>query len=257
MADNAIEIDLSIKLQQQIFVDPRRIALLKNIDACGSISQAAKLVNISYKTAWDSLNAMEAVSPKPLLLRNSGGKEGGGTQLTDYAKRVLKLYTLLEQSQQRAFSILQDESIPLTSLLAATARFGLQSSARNQLFGQVVNIEMHNLKCNISLKVIGFEQPIVASITQASRQQLNIHLGQELLMMFKAPWITLSRTRNDALNTFQGQVKSVTTLQDTQEVLLSINRLVLCASRLGSEPFEEGEPIYFTIDPEKIILLAL
>ncbi|MBE2895233.1 TOBE domain-containing protein [Spirabiliibacterium falconis] len=257
MTEKNIEIDLSIKLQQQCFVDPRRIALLQHIDTTGSIAQAAKQINLSYKTAWDSLNAMEAVSPKPLLLRNTGGKEGGGTQLTDYAKRILKLYHLLEQAQQRAFTLLQDESIPLTSLLAATARFGLQSSARNQLFGQVVHIEDHYLKCNVSLNVFGFETPLIVSITKASQKRLNIHLGQELLMMFKAPWINISYTPCNAVNTFTGTIKNVTTQQDTQEVLLAIDRLVLCASSRDSQIFNIGEQVYFTIDPEKIILLAL
>ena len=85
MTDKSIldsEILLSIKLQQQLFVDPKRIRLLKEIQECGSINQAAKNANVSYKSAWDHLQAMHDISPKPLLTRNTGGKHGGGTQLT-------------------------------------------------------------------------------------------------------------------------------------------------------------------------------
>ena len=70
------EILLTIKLQQQLFVDPKRVRLLKEIRQSGSINQAAKNANVSYKSAWDHLEAMNAISPKPLLERNAGGKNG-------------------------------------------------------------------------------------------------------------------------------------------------------------------------------------
>lgn len=38
-----------------------------------------------------------------------------GAVLTSYAERLLQLYTLLEQTQQRAFEILQDEQIELAN----------------------------------------------------------------------------------------------------------------------------------------------
>lgn len=68
------EILLTIKLQQQLFVDPKRIRLLKEIQKCGSINQAAKNAKVSYKSAWDHLAAMNEISPKPLLERNVGEK---------------------------------------------------------------------------------------------------------------------------------------------------------------------------------------
>ena len=131
------EILLTIKLKQQLFADPKRIRLLKEIQKCGSINQAAKNAKVSYKSAWDHLEAMNKISPKPLLERNIGGRNGGGTALTVYAQRLLQLYDLLEQTQEKAFDILRDEKVPLNSLLSATARFSLQSSARNQFFGKV------------------------------------------------------------------------------------------------------------------------
>ena len=76
------EILLTIKLHQELFIDPKRVRLLKEIKECGSINQAAKNAKVSYKSAWDHLEAMNKISPKPLLERNIGGKNGGGTSLT-------------------------------------------------------------------------------------------------------------------------------------------------------------------------------
>ena len=70
------EILLTIKLHQELFIDPKRVRLLKEIKECGSINQAAKNAKVSYKSAWDHLEAMNKISPKPLLERNIGGKNG-------------------------------------------------------------------------------------------------------------------------------------------------------------------------------------
>ncbi|MDU7945777.1 MAG: LysR family transcriptional regulator, partial [Haemophilus parainfluenzae] len=63
------EILLTIKLQQALFIVPKRVCLLKEIQQSGSINQAAKNAKVSYKSAWDHLEAMNKISPRPLLER--------------------------------------------------------------------------------------------------------------------------------------------------------------------------------------------
>ncbi len=72
------EILLTLKLQQKLFADPRRISLLKHIALSGSISQGAKDAGISYKSAWDAINDMNQLSEHMLVERATGGKGGGG-----------------------------------------------------------------------------------------------------------------------------------------------------------------------------------
>ncbi|MEZ5579956.1 MAG: LysR family transcriptional regulator [Candidatus Competibacteraceae bacterium] len=60
-----------------------RVELLEHIDECGSIARAAKRMGMSYKTAWDAVEAMNNLADRPLVVRATGGKGGGGTQLTD------------------------------------------------------------------------------------------------------------------------------------------------------------------------------
>ena len=127
------EILLTLRLQQKLFADPRRIALLKQIEQTGSISQGAKNAGISYKSAWDAINDMNTLSEHTLVERATGGKGGGGAVLTRYGQRLIQLYDLLAQIQQKAFDVLSDDdNLPLDSLLGAISRFSLQTSARNQ-----------------------------------------------------------------------------------------------------------------------------
>uniref|UniRef100_A0A6V7KHB9 Uncharacterized protein n=1 Tax=Bracon brevicornis TaxID=1563983 RepID=A0A6V7KHB9_9HYME len=48
----------------------------------------------------------------------TGGKGGGVATLTRYGERLIQLYDLLAQIQQKAFDVLQDDNLPLDSLVA-------------------------------------------------------------------------------------------------------------------------------------------
>ncbi|HNB89603.1 MAG TPA: LysR family transcriptional regulator, partial [Plasticicumulans sp.] len=65
------------------FLGPGRVALLERIDACRSIAEAARAMGMGYKTAWDLVDAMNQLAEQPLVVRVKGGRQGGGTELTD------------------------------------------------------------------------------------------------------------------------------------------------------------------------------
>ena len=94
------EILLTLRLQQKLFADPRRIALLKQIEQTGSISREQN-AGISYKSARDAINDMNTLSEHTLVERATGGKGGGGAVLTRYGQRLIQLYDLLAQIQQK------------------------------------------------------------------------------------------------------------------------------------------------------------
>lgn len=183
------EILLTLKLRQQLFADPRRIALLKQIRATGSISQGAKLAGVSYKSAWDAMNAL---AEQALVARATGGKGGGGTTLTRYAERLLQLYDLLGQIQQKAFDVLQDDSLPLDSLLAAIARFSLQTSTRNQFFGTIVNRHLQPVQQQVTVALADGNTQLNVALTEKSAERLQLERGKEVLVLIKAPWISLA-----------------------------------------------------------------
>lgn len=250
------EILLTIKLNQQLFADPRRVELLHQIKKVGSISQAAKLAGVSYKTAWDNIDAMNKLSPKPLLERNVGGKQGGGTCLTLYAERLLQLYELLKQTQERIFSILHNEDIPLDNLLVATAYSALQTSARNQLFGKVSAIKRNGVHAIIGIEVEGINREIVAKITLKSCERLNLSLEREVMLMIKASCIKLQPT-NSSVNNFTGKIKSFEQQHGQNEILVQVNNMTICVTTSEHSLLQINDDITIHIEPEQIILAAL
>lgn len=80
---------------EPVFGRGRRF-LLEAIARNGSISQAAKEINISYRKAWSYIRAMEERLGLSLVRRRTGGKDGGGAELTEEAYEFLKIYKALE-----------------------------------------------------------------------------------------------------------------------------------------------------------------
>lgn len=84
---------------EPVFGRGRRF-LLEAIDRYGSISRAAKEINISYRKAWSYIKAMEQRLGLKLVERQTGGKFGGGAVLTKDARLFLKRYEELEKGIQ-------------------------------------------------------------------------------------------------------------------------------------------------------------
>jgi molybdate transport system regulatory protein len=70
--------------------------LLEQIQACGSLSGAARRLGFSYRRAWMLLDAMNRRWPSPLCTTAVGGVSGGGAQLTDLGGRVVRSYRDLQ-----------------------------------------------------------------------------------------------------------------------------------------------------------------
>ena len=86
---------------ETVFGSGRR-ALLDEIDKLGSINKAAKAINISFRKALSYIQSMELRLGKDLVIRQAGGKNGGGARLTDEARSLLNQYRKLEKGVQEA-----------------------------------------------------------------------------------------------------------------------------------------------------------
>ena len=257
---NGTEILLTIKLKETLFADPKRIRLLQEIEKCGSINQAAKNASVSYKSAWDHLEAMNQISPKPLLERNIGGRNGGGTALTVYAQRLLKLYDLLEQTQEKAFDILHDEKVPLNSLLSAMARFSLQTSARNQFFGKVQALRFEDIHCFVDILLEDFDKPLTVSITEKSAVRLKLESDKEVMVMFKAPWVKITANPQENLpNQFKATVTSIIDKGEAGEAILALegSNIEFCATLTKDQHVEINQSVWASVDPEQVIIATL
>jgi molybdate transport system regulatory protein len=101
-SNNGLDIRSKIWIEahgEPVFGRGRRF-LLEAIDSHGSINQAAREVDISFRKAWGHIKAMEERLGVKLVDRQTGGKNGGGATLTVDARKFLKKYEALENGIQ-------------------------------------------------------------------------------------------------------------------------------------------------------------
>ncbi|NUF48572.1 TOBE domain-containing protein [Gilliamella sp. ESL0250] len=257
------EILLTLNIQQRLFTDPRRIMLLKAIEQTGSLSQAAKQIGVSYKTAWDAINEINKLAPKPFLITAIGGKNGGGTKLSAYAVRFIQLYDLLTQLQQTAFNILSDDKVPLDDILKATARLSLQTSARNQLYGTVKQIQTSDVAGFITVLLCDNQTELSVYITQSSIERLKLSIDKTVLLLIKAPMIEWANTKEvENENHLLVTVEKITTDGKWSEITFSLSSgVVLYASKLADEVKQSaltvGKQTTLFIHPQHIIVATL
>ncbi|MES2180639.1 MAG: winged helix-turn-helix domain-containing protein [Pseudomonadota bacterium] len=115
---HSVKIKIQISHGHQIAFGPGKAELLGAINRQGSISAAAKSMNMSYKRAWDLVMVMNASFKEPLVATVVGGPHGGGATLTQFGHHVLQQYLNIQaKSEQYVLS----ETADFLTLLASTS----------------------------------------------------------------------------------------------------------------------------------------
>jgi molybdate transport system regulatory protein len=87
--------------------------LLEQIEACGSLSEAARRLHFAYRRAWLLLDAMNHAWPRPLVITAIGGKKGGGARLTELGRHVLHTFRDLQIQLDHFIDLAGDPFEPL------------------------------------------------------------------------------------------------------------------------------------------------
>ena len=92
MSKHSIKAKFWIDEKDHVFLGSGRVELLRNIQAHGSISKAAKAMDISYRKAWKLAQSLNEQSGETIIQMSSGGKNGGGTTLSERGVRIVEAF---------------------------------------------------------------------------------------------------------------------------------------------------------------------
>jgi molybdate transport system regulatory protein len=188
-------------------VGEARVRLLEAIAEKGSISAAAKVVGLSYKGAWDAVQALNNLSDRPLVAAQPGGAAGGAATVTPAG-------TLLISAFRRIEAELSGLALRLGHDLAGDAgslawSLGMKTSARNALRGIVVKVTQGGVNSEVELEVSP-KVRIVSIITRESVQDLGLEPGRPVLALIKSSFVILAEggvaLRTSARNCIPGKV---------------------------------------------------
>jgi len=75
---------------------PGKVQLLELVGETGSISAAARRMEMSYRRAWLLVDALNQMFAKPVVATRGGGAGGGGASLTSFGAEVIAAYRAME-----------------------------------------------------------------------------------------------------------------------------------------------------------------
>lgn len=173
----------------------KRIDILRQIASCGSISQAARAVGVSYKAAWQAVDTLTNLAGTPLVARAVGGAGGGGAQLTEAGHQLLAAAEAMAHARGAVLSRWQ--ATPHAG--PALARLAVRTSMRNQLpcvverlvvQGQIVGV---HLRWGVADGEDGVPAALASRITRESAELLGLQPGVPVLALCKATAVRVER----------------------------------------------------------------
>ena len=191
----------------------RRLELLSRIATLGSLSAAAKACGMSYKGAWQAIEAMNLAAEQPLVVAQKGGVGGGGMILTPAGDALLGAYQLFNEQMQHWMRELEILSPGVLSQLEIMRKVSMKTSARNLFHGTVTKIIHGAVNCEVILAV-GHDMQVVAQITPDSLERLGLEVGSDAYALIKASWVILTEDidgtfKTSARNQFCGAITHV------------------------------------------------
>jgi molybdate transport system regulatory protein len=74
------------------FIGYGRVVLLERIREHGSITKAAKSMQMAYRHAWELVDSMNRQADEPFVELATGGKGGGGARITAAGERAVTMF---------------------------------------------------------------------------------------------------------------------------------------------------------------------
>jgi molybdate transport system regulatory protein len=175
----------------RLLVGRERIALLEAVIQHKSITKAAEITGFSYKTAWDAVNAINNLLPRPAFVTRTGGSHGGGAEVTDEGRRLIKTFRRLEEKLGLISTAIAAEGLEHDQDLLFWG-IGLKLSVRNALSCRIVKITRAPINTEVKLEV----PPglvITTVVTNASVSELGLAPGRWCVAMVNASSVMLAQ----------------------------------------------------------------
>ncbi|TAM89623.1 MAG: LysR family transcriptional regulator [Candidimonas sp.] len=255
---------VALRSRDKAWGNARRMALLAAIGEEGSIAAAARKIGLSYKAAWDAVDAMNNLAEEPLVTRTTGGQRGGGASLTPRARELIAFYEAVSREHERFMARLANIGANATHNLDLIEHMTIQTSARNKLAGTVARIKPGAVNDEIVLAAGGNE--IVASITSESARNLDLHVGKRVLALVKASSVLVglpaANAALSARNQLRGTISRVTPGAVNGEVGIQLLRgpvitAIISLDSLRALALKEGLEAMAIFNASSVILVGV
>jgi molybdate transport system regulatory protein len=236
----------------------KRVILLEAIARHGTIQKAAQEMGLSYKGAWDAVNAMNNLCDEPLVIREVGGRRGGGSHLTEQGRALITLYRTVEAEYQSLLDRMNSSLGDMQQFHRMMNRFSMRTSARNQFHGVVTALIQRMVNCEVRMRLDDHTE-IVAIVTNESAENLDLRLGLELFALVKTSYASVHTQSVEQRNCFAGVVADLIRGEQSTEVRVDLPSGKSVVAAVSNQQADDlalamNLPVYATFSPDSVIL---
>jgi molybdate transport system regulatory protein len=237
-----------------------RVELLEKIDEYGSISKASKAMKMSYKAAWDMVDAMNNLSDKPLVEKVTGGKNGGGTQVTPVGIELINTFKKFKEFYNALLLEVDENELSSDNHLSLIRKLHMKSSSRNMISGHIKEFTTAEYNTKVELS-ISDDTSLYAIIPTATFIDMGLKKGDKAFALVQESSIMLSTQQPhgiSARNIIKSTISALKTDAVSTEVKLSIGKNTL-TSAISNDSLESlnlkiGQELYAIIKATDIIV---
>ncbi len=192
-------------------VGAERVALLEAIARLGSITAAARELGLSYKGAWDAVQALNNLYARPMVETRTGGRHGGKADVTPEGRTLLRAFQAVEAELAHALAGLERrlEDPGGAGPLSLIWSLSMKTSARNALRGVVERVELGSVNAEVTLAVAE-DLKITSVITRQAVDDLRLAPGRQAIAVIKSSFVILAagdaEIRTSARNCLRGEI---------------------------------------------------
>lgn len=156
-------------------------ALLRGISEEYSLTAAAKSVGVSYRNAWDRINAMERDLGGRIVEMKVGGREGGGAKLTEQGVELLREFRRVRKYLHDA---LEDREF--------WEHISYELSARNRFKSKILEVQKGTVTSQVKMRTVSTNM-ITSIISNQAVEELGMKEGDEVEAVIKATDVIIAK----------------------------------------------------------------
>lgn len=263
MGETKVEAAFILKAEGYPPIGRERIDLLEAVAAHGSITKAAKAVGLSYKAAWDSLNAINNLLPRPAVVGHAGGAGGGGARMTEDGHALVAAFREIERK-------LAEIAGAFAAKGAGAAETGLswspsmKTSARNAFRCEVAEVRRGAVNADILLR-LSDQARMTAVVTLDSVDELGLVPGRAVTALVNSSFILLAKGGQPLLTSARNRLSGTVLARDEGAVNCEFTidlgggkTLVATVTRDGAAELDlhPGDPVQAFFKASHLILMA-
>lgn len=172
---------LSLEDKKHTVLDEIDALLLRRVSETGSLTEASKLLGISYRNAWGRIRKIESAFGNQVLDTRIGGAAGGSSRLTPEGMSLLGEF---RSTRKYLFNALDDKE--------SAGNVGYKLSARNRVHARILKIEKDGITASIKMQTTA-PVTLTSIISKDALEDLDLHNGDEVVAVVKSTEVMVAK----------------------------------------------------------------